>query len=298
MGDDFADDSESIPTSEEVVDGAEDDTSSEESEENETEDESVEDESEESESEEEEQASAGVSEDEDAEEDDDKSKVLQGLAHTEKELENDLSDLDIQIQTAKQRIVSKRQARRDRRELIQTIDTKTEDSENDDDLSDVDEDQVKLFERIAKVKGYVPRSELRAQQFEETRKTAQEEFLEKHPEYKPENDTDDSLYNTLKSELALYAAPEDPRLIPKLFERAHSAVKQQYPDKFSKTVKTVQQHVAASSRTKVASSGSQSPKSSTVKAEQKESSGTLSSEKIQILKNSGWSEADIAELME
>lgn len=294
LGDDFSDESASVdPSDEDPV--VEDDTSSED-----LDDETVEEDSEEletDESEEEEEDVAG--EVPQGEEDDDRERELQGLINTESELDSDLSDLDIQIQSARDRIVQKRQARRDRSEIIQTIGSKDQSVDDyEDPLSGIDEEQIEIFERIAKARGYIPEGELRVRQFESARSAAQDAFLDKHPEYKVENDDGDVLYNALKSELALFAAPEDPKLIPKLFERAHEIVLKSYPERFVKNRTSTKQQIAASSRTKIASSGSQTPRSAPKKEQTETEEELLSDEQINILKNSGWSEEEILELME
>jgi hypothetical protein len=236
------------------------------------------------------------SEEDESSEDDDKLRELQGLQNTEQELDSEVGDLDLQIQTARQRIVEKRQARREKRDIIQTVVPIVPEVNDEVDLSDVDSEQIELFERIAKARGYVPASVLKQEKFEETRKSAQDLFLEKHKEYLPENDTDDTLYNALKAELALYVAPSDPALIPKLFERAHTHVVKAYPDKFNTKTKITPQQVAASARTKVASSGLQQTKTSVAKNPQAQS--VMTEHRINILRNSGWTEEDIAELLE
>lgn len=290
LGDSFSDDGEPVTTTEEEALDIDDDASSDDQDDTETSTVVEEEEDDNAESQEDEGTSV---EDEEA-----KLKELQGLRTTEEELGNDLSDLDYQIQIARERVVQKRRDRRERRELIQTIGNKTVDDDGVD-ISDIDEEQIQLFERIAKARGYIPKTELDAQKFEDTRQSAQEDFLKKHPEYLPENDTDDNLYNALKAELALYAAPQDHKMIPKLFERAHKAVSEQYPDRFSSKTKSSKQQIAASSRTRVASAASKSSTAPLSKSE-RQSSGNevLTQERISILKNSGWTDEDIEELME
>jgi len=239
--------------------------------------------------------------DEELPDDDAKVRELQGLRKTEEELGNDLSDLDIQIQSARERIVSKRQARRTRRDLIQTIGTKTDDAEEQDDLSDIDEEQIQLFERIAKSRGYIPKTEFEAQRFETARKSAQKEFVKEHPEYHVNNDTEDILFTALQKELSKYVVPEDPDEISERFEDAHEKVMKKYPERFSKKKVVTKQQVAAQSRMKVASAGSKTPSAPQSKVAKKmsaEAAEVLTDERIQILKNSGWSDKDIEELQD
>lgn len=169
----------------------------------------------------------------------DKKQVLQGLLDTEKELDGDEAELEAQIAAARQRITDKRRARREKRDIVETIDTKFPETEEEetDDLSDVDPDTIKLLERFTKAKGLVPKAELEKQTYQQIHKSAEEAFYASHPEYLPENDPNDELYKALRTELSLFAPPKEAKLIPAMFERAHKLVLQQHPDKFRKTEK-------------------------------------------------------------
>ncbi len=49
-------------------------------------------------------------------------------------------------------------------------------------------------------------------------------FLERYPEYKPENDPGDAHWNALQRELAYYRQPENPRQVAEVLERAHRGI--------------------------------------------------------------------------
>jgi hypothetical protein len=171
----------------------------------------------------------------------DKAKVLQGLLDTEKDLDADVGDVDSKIAAAKQRISQKRKDRREKRDLVETIDEKfpdTDKEEETDDLSDIDPETLKVLDRFTKAKGLVPKSELQRMSYQEQHKSAQDAFYASHPEYLPENDPDDTLYKAIKNELAQFAAPKDPKQIPALFAKAHRLVMDQFPDKFKTSKKT------------------------------------------------------------
>lgn len=241
--------------------------------------------------EEEEKESNEDEEGEEENEDDDKKKrELQGLENAEKELDDDLSELDTNISKARERIVAKRQSRRDKRQIIQDVDNKIPAKETDDNLDDVDADAVATIERVIKAKGYVKQQDVDKRTAQEAHKIAQDAFYEKHQEYNVKNDKDDFLYNALCAELALFATPNDPKQIPILLEKAHKAVQSSYPDFFKegKEKKTV----AKTKRIKNAGTGG-GVSGSGASSEENE---PLSDRKRQIYLDGGWSEEDIDEL--
>lgn len=93
-----------------------------------------------------------------------------------------------------------------------------------DDLADVNPDDAKLIDRVLRSKGYVTKDEASKMYY----KTAQDEelakFLEKYPEYKPQNDPSDANWSSLQAELALYKMPENPHKIREILERAHKSI--------------------------------------------------------------------------
>ena len=235
----------------------------------------------------------------------DKRKELQGLLGTEKALDEDVVGLDEQIKAARTRISQRRGERREKRDLTQSIDSALPPEETPDDLSDIDPETLKVLDRFTKAKGLVPKSELSQMTYQSAHKTAEDAFYESHPEYKPENDDNDLLYNALKTELSLYSTPKDAKLIPKLFEKAHSEVRKLYPDKFKKTApdkKEISEDTkAAAGRIKKqqtgggpsgGSSGGGSTSSKTVSGTAK----TFTDVQITALKDGGWSDEDIKRL--
>ena len=279
LGDDFASDDEEVETKEEEIM----DESEEEQEEDSTGASTGEDENEESKEDEEDEK--------DEEDDDDKKKrELQGLETAEKEIDDNLSDLDININKARERIVAKRQSRRDKRQIIQEVDKKIPDKETDN-LEDIDTDAVATIERVIKAKGYVKQQDVEQKEIQTAHKTAQDDFYAKHPEYDTKNDKDDFLYKALCAELNDFASPTDSKKIPVLFEKAHMAVKLAHPEFFKEA--KVKKIVEKAERIKKAGTGGGGSNSG---ASSEEESETLSDRKKQILFNCGWSEEDINEL--
>lgn len=223
----------------------------------------------------------------------DKLAALEALRKQEDELDKDTSKLDEEIVARRQRIVEKRTERREKRDLIETIGVKLPETEIDN-LSDIDSTTLSILERYTKAKGLVPKSELKEMNYESSHKSSELAFYEKHKEYLPEYDSTDTLYNALKRELALYAKPTDPALISKLFEKAHSEVKKQYPQFFKET--TLTDKVNASQRTKTASMGGGNTGGSSKQSQSQSERKTLSSIQIQALRQGGWTDEDVERL--
>lgn len=232
----------------------------------------------------------------------DKTAVLQGLLETEKEIEKDNGDIDAEIAAAKTRITQKRGERREKRDLVGTIDTKFPDTtEETDDLSDIDSETLKVLDRYTRSKGLVPKSELQKMSYQERHKSAEESFYEKHSEYLPENDKDDTLYNSLKKELTFFATPSDPKLIPKLFEKAHESVLKLYPDKFKtkKIESDADKDANKSARIKSRALGGSSGGSGADSGKSDSSGGakkTFSEAQIRALRDGGWNDEEIKKL--
>ena len=90
---------------------------------------------------------------------------------------------------------------------------------------EVDEEAfTKLFEATAKKKGYVKKEELEQQTYKQTTDSVLNDFLNSHPEYKPENDEGDVLWNRLHSKLSVYGVPKDPEAYKDLLNLSHGKV--------------------------------------------------------------------------
>ena len=229
----------------------------------------------------------------------DKSAVLQGLLETEKDIAKSTEDVDAAIAAARARISQKRGERREKRDLAGTIDSKFPEEENQDDLSDIDTETLKVLDRYTKSKGLVPKTELQKLSYQERHKAAEENFYEKHPEYSPEHDSDDVLYNALKKELSFFATPSDPKLISKLFEKAHNEVSKLYPNKFqtrraeSNSDSNANKGARIKSRSLGGSSSGSGGKSSDDAGGSKKS---FSEVQIRALQDGGWSTEEIKKL--
>lgn len=228
----------------------------------------------------------------------DKNQQLQGLIDQEKALDADSATIDEQITAARKRISEKRRARRENRELAGKINEvlPEEDDGEQDDLSDIDPETIKVLDRFVKAKGFVHKSELGKMTYTQAHKASEESFYQSHPEYLPENDADDALYNALKEELSYFAAPKDPKKIPELFEKAHKHVVEKHPEKFKtrgSDDKSVTKEVKKSSALiKKSSLGGNAGGSGVQKRDSGEKK-SFSDKQLQALRAGGWTEEDI-----
>ncbi|MCK9370413.1 hypothetical protein M0R04_10935 [Candidatus Dojkabacteria bacterium] len=91
-------------------------------------------------------------------------------------------------------------------------------------LEDLNPTDIEIVEKILKSKGYITQAESKKMSYESTKNDILNTWLENHPEYKPENDVDDSKWNALQREVSLYKQPEDPRDIKDRLDRAHREI--------------------------------------------------------------------------
>ena len=93
-----------------------------------------------------------------------------------------------------------------------------------DELNDVSPEDVTLIDRVLRAKGYMTKEESHKMFYENVKTEELNKFLEKYPEYKPENDKDDLNWSVLQKELGFYRMPDNPRFIGEVLERAHRAI--------------------------------------------------------------------------
>ena len=99
---------------------------------------------------------------------------------------------------------------------------------DDDVLSQYDPQELANFEKVvdalAQKKGWVRSEDLQAKTFQERSSDVLDEFLEAHPEYTPEKDKDNVLWDRFKGEFSLYKTPQDPREYRKIFNKVHREI--------------------------------------------------------------------------
>lgn len=139
--------------------------------------------------------------------------------------------------------------------------------EDEEILKGFDPDQVenlgKVFNVWAKQQGLVRKNELQRDNYQANSQKVLNEWLNKHPEYLPENDKGDVLYNKFRDEVALYKKPTTPDGWTKLFNRAHSEIfgyttKDKAGDKDVKKINAQQEKVRTAAAGSTTSSGTSS----------------------------------------
>ena len=173
-------------------------------------------------------------------------------------------------------LVDIRALRGERRDLKQKQLDKVE--EAIDDLKDTHPDDVKLIERVLQAKGYVRKEDVEKRIYSETQQQQLNSFLDEHPEYKPENDTQDLNWQRLQRELEVYRMPQDPKKVGEVLERAHKSISGFSDGRSFETKK----HLA---KTAGVGGGQSSSSSSRMKS--------LSPEQAEAYRRGGWSEEEI-----
>lgn len=208
----------------------------------------------------------GEQEDDESKGKPDPSKALQGLKTEEDKLDQQIADL-------RNRISEKRGVKRD---LVKEAEaegveirkplggkaheisaeqpenpTKTPPDAEEDTLDDLDPTFLAVFDRVAKAKGLVHKDELLREQANDEAKQEQatymatrdsiiDAFMNEHPEYKQENDSDDTRWNALNGVLEKFPRPKDPTIYEDLLEMSHNRVKASFaPDNPPKPSKDV-----------------------------------------------------------
>ena len=92
-------------------------------------------------------------------------------------------------------------------------------------LGQYDANELSIFEKIldvlAKKHGWVKREELATTTKSQVSNDILDDFLQGHPEYLPENDKDNVLWDRFKSEFQLYKIPENPKDLKRIFGKIH-----------------------------------------------------------------------------
>lgn len=132
-------------------------------------------------------------------------KAEQGLQNELLKLRKEIAELRGQKREIKQEQINKVQAQID-------------------ELKDLHPEDVATIERVLRAKGLMTKQEAEQMFYDSVKNEELNKFLEKYPEYKPENDPGDVNWQTLQKELSYFRTPENPRQIAELLERAHRSV--------------------------------------------------------------------------
>ena len=72
--------------------------------------------------------------------------------------------------------------------------------------------------------GFVKKDDYQKSSYQTQSKDILDSFLDSHPEYLPENDKDNVLWNRFQEEYAIYKPPQNPRDFKRLFEKIHKEI--------------------------------------------------------------------------
>lgn len=119
----------------------------------------------------------------------------------------------------------------------------------DEDLAEYDPEELKRFETLATKMGFAKKSEIQNQTIQDRNNNEFETFMEAHPEYAPENDTDGLLWNQFKTEFALYNPPTDPKTLKKVLNKVHNEIYGVQPAKNLNKINASQEKIKVASHT-------------------------------------------------
>lgn len=151
----------------------------------------------------------------------------------------------------------------------------------------VDEEQVKVFEAVAKNLGYVSKHDL-VQDSVEAQKDA---FITRHPEYAPGTPVNDQRWADLMTEFSFYNWQSHPQMVEKFLEEAHNRVSPKWTEpKRGEEVKTA--IVTKQAQANLVAAGGGTPKGATSPKATGNNSALVAKYKA-----AGWSDDDIKELL-
>jgi len=193
-------------------------------------------------------------------------------------LKNELEGLRREREGIMTEIVGLRKDRRILKEEPETPVTVVEDP-----LKGVHQDDIATVEKIVKAKGYVKKDDVLKENYQTLKQDATDEFLEAFPEYKPENDKNDTLWNSLSKQLKLYyREPERDghykKIMFEILKKAHQDISKPISEQGTDTKKRIETAGAG---------GGGKPSSSSAKPVD------MHSDKAEHLRQGGWSEEEI-----
>lgn len=115
-----------------------------------------------------------------------------------------------------------------------------------------------VFGVMAEDMGFVRKDQLGASTYTDKATEELDKFIDAHPEYLPENDTDNLLWGRFKEEYSLYKQPENPKEFKKIFERVHQSVFGIKSAGDDKTINAAKEKVKVASHSGASKPGGQS----------------------------------------
>ena len=151
-------------------------------------------------------------------------KPAEPLTISEEGKGDDIKEPKKQVQgllSEREKLLKEIQELRGQRRELRKVETQEVVTDIADQLDDLNPDDIKNIERVLKSKGYVTKDESHKIHYESVKTQTLDEFLEKYPEYKPENDPNDINWNAFQREVSFYKMPDNPMLISQILEKAH-----------------------------------------------------------------------------
>lgn len=81
-----------------------------------------------------------------------------------------------------------------------------------------------VFDVMAEDMGFVRQDQLGATTYQQKATEVLDEFLEKHPEYQPQNDKGNVLWDRFKQEYSIYKPTQNPKDLKRILEKVHKEV--------------------------------------------------------------------------
>lgn len=120
-------------------------------------------------------------------------------------------------------------------------------------------DELQNFREVLEVYaddlGLVRKDALQATTYQQTATDVLDNFVEKHPEYLPENDTDDLLWKQFQEEFSYYKRPDDPKKLTKIFDRIHKSIVGDKPRESREQIAAQNQKIKSASHSASQGSG-------------------------------------------
>ena len=192
-----------------------------------------------------------------------------------KELLNNVKGLQEEREKLLEEIKELRGDRREiKQEALSQVETQLEE------LKDVNPEDVAIIEKILRSKGYLTKAESQRMYYDSVKQQELNSFLNKFPEYKPENDSNDINWNALQRELKFYRLPENPHDLVSVLLKAHNGISRATSDRSIQAKKR---------QVEVAGTGAGGTQRSSSRA-------TLPSRYREIYERGGWSEEEISRI--
>ena len=127
-------------------------------------------------------------------------------------------------------------------------------------LKRYDSEELKNLEEVVDVlaekKGWVRKGDLQKENYNTVANDQLESFLAEHTEYLPENDTDNTLWESFKSEFALYKQPENPKEFKRIFNKIHKEIFGIQPQQNLKKIDAAKEKIKVASHVGASTGGS------------------------------------------